>query len=74
MTKVRIEVEHGFADITRLWPFLNTWWKQKVFHSPVGQYYCVGVLLSNAVNCLRPSQTAQSFNCLPPSLEEYFTL
>ncbi|KAF9029430.1 hypothetical protein BDZ89DRAFT_1099976 [Hymenopellis radicata] len=74
MAKVQIEVEHGFADITRLWPFLNTWWKQKVFHSPVGRYYRIGVLLFNAVNCLRPSQTAQCFNCPPPSLEEYFTL
>jgi hypothetical protein len=72
MAKVRIEVEHGFGDIVRQWPFLNAWWKHKVFASPVGRYYRVGVLLANAFNCIRPNQTAQTFNCEPPSLEEYF--
>ena len=72
MAKVWIEVEHGFADITRTWPFLNAWWKQKIFASPVGTYYRVGALLSNALNCIRPNQTAQAFECEPPTLEEYF--
>ncbi|KAF7302063.1 DDE Tnp4 domain-containing protein [Mycena indigotica] len=72
MAAVRIEVEHGFGDVTRHWPFLNAWWKHRVYSSPVGRYYRIGVLLTNALNCLRPNQTAQYFNCEPPVLEEYF--
>ncbi|KAE9406321.1 hypothetical protein BT96DRAFT_954974 [Gymnopus androsaceus JB14] len=72
MSAVRIEVEHGFADLTRSWPFLNAWWVHRVFSSLVGRYYRIGVLLSNALNCIRPNQTAQTFDCEPPALEEYF--
>ena len=72
MAKARIEVEHGFADVTRSWPFLNAWWKHQLFRSPVGTYYRVGVLLSNALNCLCPNQTAQTLDCEPPTLEDYF--
>lgn len=72
MAKVRIEVEHGFGDITRMWPYLNAWWKHQVFKTAPGKYYRVGVLLANASNCIRPNQTAQVFECRPPTLREYF--
>ncbi|KAF7331266.1 DDE Tnp4 domain-containing protein [Mycena kentingensis (nom. inval.)] len=72
MAEWRIEVEHGFADVVRLWPFTNAWWKHRIWSSPVGCYYRVAVLLTNASNCLRPNQTSQYFNCQPPVLEEYF--
>jgi hypothetical protein len=72
MAAVRIEVEHGFGDVTRQWPFLNAWWKHKIFASPLGLYYRVGVLLTNALNCIRPNQTSLYFECEPPLLEEYF--
>jgi hypothetical protein len=49
MAAVRIEFEHGFGDVTRVWPFINAWWKLKVYGSPVGSYYCVAVLLINAL-------------------------
>ncbi|KAF7328087.1 DDE Tnp4 domain-containing protein [Mycena kentingensis (nom. inval.)] len=72
MAKQRIEVEHGFADVVRLWPFMNAWWKHRIWSSPVGCYYRVAILLTNASNCLRPNQTSQHFACMPPVLEEYF--
>ncbi|KAJ7764155.1 hypothetical protein DFH07DRAFT_724250, partial [Mycena maculata] len=72
MAAVRIEVEHGFGGILALWPFANAWWKHKVWSSPVSRYYRVAVLLTNAHNCIRPNQTAQYFECEPPTLEEYF--
>lgn len=50
---VRIEVKHGFAEVTCSWPFLNAWWIHRVYSSPVGRYYRVGVLLANALNCIR---------------------
>lgn len=72
MARVRIEVEHGFGGIVRLWPYLNAWWKHRIYASPLGTYYRVGCLLTNAHNCIRPNQTAQYFKCNPPTLDEYF--
>ena len=72
MGSVRIEVEHTFGVVSRTWPFLNAGWKLRLLSSPVGTYYRVGVLLTNAMNCIRPNQISQVFNLDPPSLEEYF--
>jgi hypothetical protein len=71
MSAVRIEVEHGIGIVANLWPFLNAGWKMQLYSSPVGRYYRVGVLLANCLNCLRPNQVAQYFDCLPPELEDY---
>lgn len=60
MAALRIEVEHGFGDMTRSWPFLNVWWIHKVFTSPIGHYYHVAVLLSN-VQCTELHQAKS--NC-----------
>lgn len=72
MSAMRIEVEHGFGIVLNQWPFLNDHWKHRVYASPVGRYYRVAVLLTNAMNTLRPNQVSQFFKCTPPSLEEYF--
>jgi hypothetical protein len=72
MSAVRIEVEHGFGGVTSLWPFMNAWWKHQIWGSPIGHYYCVAVLLTNAHNCYRPNQTAEYLQVMPPVLEEYF--
>lgn len=72
MSKVRIEVEHGFALVTKNWRFLKAEWKLHVFQSPVGRYYRVGILLTNALSCLRHNQVSQYFDCAPPSLTDYF--
>ncbi|KAI5821885.1 hypothetical protein K523DRAFT_257781, partial [Schizophyllum commune Tattone D] len=71
MGSVRVEVEHGFGNVTRLWPFLDAHWKLKVYASPVGAYYRFGVLMSNVVNCVCPNQVATVFGCEPPTLSEY---
>lgn len=72
MGSVQVDVEHAFGIVTRLWPFLNAGWKMRLLSSPVGCHYRVGVLLTNAMNCLHPNQVAQAFDLDPPSLEEYF--
>ena len=71
MSAVRIEVEHGFGIVSNTWPFLNAGWKMRLYSSPVGRYYRVGVLLTNGLNCLRPNQVAQYFDCPPPMLADY---
>ncbi|KAJ2994640.1 hypothetical protein NUW54_g7515 [Trametes sanguinea] len=71
MGSIRVHVEHGFAIVSNTWPFLNANWKMHVFRSPVGRYYRVGVLLTNVMNCYRPNQVAQYFDCEPPVITEY---
>jgi hypothetical protein len=72
MSSVRIEVEHGFARVLALWPFLRCWWKHALFSSPVGRYYRVGILLTNAHSCLEGrNQVSDHFGCAPPSITEY---
>lgn len=72
MSRARMAVENGFAFVVNNWPFLNAFWKLRIYQSPIGRYYRVGVLLTNAISCLRPNSVAIRFNCYPPSLEEYF--
>jgi hypothetical protein len=72
MASVRIEVEHGFGIVSNTWPFLNASWKTRVGSSPVGRYYRVGILLTNALNCLHYNQISQYFECQPPNLFDYF--
>lgn len=72
MGTVRIDVEHAFGIVSRTWPFLNAGWKMQLMSSPVGSYYRVGVLLTNAMNCLRPNQVSRAFDLKPPTLEDYF--
>jgi hypothetical protein len=50
MARFRIEVEHSFAIVLNLWPFLNSFWKHHIYASPLGLYYRAGVLLTNAHN------------------------
>ncbi|KAJ3713876.1 hypothetical protein C8R42DRAFT_614300 [Lentinula raphanica] len=72
MSQVRIEVEHGFGVVVNSFPFLNVFRKMQIYTSPIGCYYRVSVLLTNALNCFRPNQTSQKFNCPPPLITEYF--
>ena len=73
MSRLRIEVEHGFAIHQNLW----TW---NGFHlglklrqgAAVG--YAVSVLLANVWTCLRGNQTSMRFSCMPPAVEEYLAL
>ena len=72
MSSVRMSVEHAFAIVLNHWPYLWAFWKHRVYASGIGQNYRVGVLLSNAINCFRPNQTAQRYDCQPPTVEKYF--
>ncbi|RDX41131.1 hypothetical protein OH76DRAFT_1412383 [Lentinus brumalis] len=72
MASVRIKVEHAFGVVVNTWSFLNSFWKQRVYSSPVGRYYRVAVLLTNARNCYSPNQVATAFDCPPPTIDEYF--
>ncbi|KAF8575307.1 hypothetical protein K439DRAFT_1655495 [Ramaria rubella] len=72
MGGVRISVEHVFGLVLQDWPYLNTFWKQKIFGNACGLFYQVAVILTNAHACLVPNQAVQRYNCMPPKLHEYF--
>jgi len=64
MGQVPILVEHGFSLILQDWPYLNAFWKQKVWVTACGVWYQVGVLLINAHSCLVPNQTTIQYGCM----------
>ncbi|EIM80348.1 uncharacterized protein STEHIDRAFT_162765 [Stereum hirsutum FP-91666 SS1] len=73
MSHFRIEVEHAFAVALNQWPFLDHWKRHRVYSSPIGRYYRIGILLTNSMTCLRGrNQISDTFRCPPPTLEEYF--
>lgn len=72
MRRDQVSIENAFAILGNLWPFLHSTYKLWVYSSPVGHYYCVVALLTNAVNCCNPNQIAQHFDCQLPTLTEYF--
>ncbi|KAF8585008.1 hypothetical protein K439DRAFT_1646796 [Ramaria rubella] len=69
---VRISVEHGFGIILQDWPFINCFWKHHIWGTQCGTLFHVAVLLTNTHSCLVPNQTSQQYDCMPPSLAEYF--
>lgn len=71
MSSVRQCVEWEFGKIVRLWAFFDFGKNLKLFLSPVGKLYIVGVLLTNCHTCLRESETSEYFQLNPSSLEEY---
>ncbi|KAJ7143542.1 hypothetical protein C8R43DRAFT_822018, partial [Mycena crocata] len=72
MSRPRMSVENGFGEVVAQWPFLNAFWKLRIYQSPIGRYYRVAVLFTNAINCFRPNLIAQRFDVQPPEVEEYF--
>ena len=72
LSQVRIEVEHAFGRVVKKWPFLNSFYKHEIYSSPVGRYYRVGVLLTNAHNCFQQNQVSHAFALRPLSIFQYF--
>ncbi|KAI5803644.1 hypothetical protein EDC01DRAFT_594529, partial [Geopyxis carbonaria] len=71
MSSMRVSVEHGFAKVMTLWSFNGFKGDLRVGLSPVGAYFMIAVLFANIHTCFNGSQTGYTFNCAPPTLEEY---
>ena len=71
MSCVRVCVEHSFAKVCNLWPYLMHYRQMKTLLQPVGRFYQVAVLLTNAHTCVYSSETSKTFNATPPTLEDY---
>ena len=72
MSSARISVEWAFGAILRHWASLRYVPHQQLLSNrKIGQIYFVSAFLTNCLNCLKPNQTSQYFQCTPPSLEAY---
>ncbi|PWY97768.1 hypothetical protein BCV70DRAFT_166387 [Testicularia cyperi] len=72
MSKYRITVEWAIGSVGVLFPRLNNRQQQKFLLTPVASDYLVGIILCNALSCLKGNTTSQYFELDPPSLEMYF--
>ncbi len=72
MSRVHALVEWGFGKVSTIWAFANYYTNQKVFHQPIGTYFLIASLFTNAHTCLYGSEISAYFGLAPPSLEEYF--
>ncbi len=72
MGGVRISAEHAFGIVLQEWPFLRCSWKHHILGTACGLWYRVAVLLTNAHNAFVPNQTTDRYDCMPPSIYEYF--
>ena len=73
MSKLQIEVDHGFAIHQNLWTW-NGFPLGLKLRQGAAVCYAVSVLLTNAWTCLRGNQTSKRFDCMPPELKDYLAL
>lgn len=72
MSKVRQCVEWSFGKITQQFAFVDFKKNQKLFLQPVGKFYIVATLLTNAHTCFYGSTTSKYFNVESPDIFQYF--
>lgn len=73
MSRARITVEWGYGRVTQLFKHLVFKDNLKVFKSPIGAQYFVGVLLTNAKTCVDGGNNVSDyFGCCPPNVCDFF--
>ena len=71
MNSARVSIENCFGSIVQQWAFLDFKRTHKLLWTRPGLAYMNAQFLANCINCLRPNQISQKFQCAPPSLREY---
>ena len=71
LTSKRVCVEWGFGNVVRQWDYLNGEKRLKSLQSPIGQWYVLGMFLTNCHVTVYGTAAANQFNCRAPSLETY---
>jgi hypothetical protein len=74
MSAVRMVVEWGFKEIVNQFRFLDFRSQMKIYLSPVGAYYVVGIFFLNIRSCFYGNQTSQYFGCNTMTINEYLNL
>lgn len=72
MSKLRICVEWSFGKIVQQFAFIDFKKNQKLFLQPVGKFYILAALLTNAHTCFYGSVTSSYFNIESPNIFDYF--
>lgn len=72
LSTARVEPARQVGKIVEMFPFMDLRQNQKVMLSPVGKYYMVAALLTNAHTACYGCSTSTHFGVPPPTLEEYF--
>jgi len=73
MTRVRTGAEWPFGILNQKCKFLAFSQARKLRESAVGNFYLIGVLITNTNTCINGGGTALAyFNCPPPTLAQYF--
>ena len=71
MSSVRQAVEWSFGKVITVFAFLDFKKNLKLYLSPIGKYFIVGVILTNCHTCMYGSEVTKYFDIQPPSVEEY---
>lgn len=74
MSSARIAVEWGFGKIKNNWAYLDFKKGMKPYQSDIQKYWPVAQILTNCHTCIYGSQTANYFDCRPPSVETYLAM
>jgi hypothetical protein len=70
-----VSIEWSYGEMLRRLPFLANYLNFRILgHKNVAHYPLVGLLLRNAVVCLRGVNANEYFDCTPPTLLEYFNM
>lgn len=72
MASARVSIENAFAKVVNLWAFVDFDKNLHLNAQPIGSYYVVAILLTNAHSCIYGNQVARAFGVPTPSLEMYF--
>ena len=74
MTRQRISIEWGFGSVVQQWPYLSYVKGLKLFMSPIGDFYRVGVLLTNIRSTFYGNNACLYYNVMPPDFRTYLRL
>jgi hypothetical protein len=73
LSSCRETIEWDYGDIGRYFPLMNQKEVLKMRRMPVGAMYLCAMILRNALNTLRPTNTSQYFHLNPPTLEHWLS-
>jgi len=73
MSSCREIIEWDYGDIGRYFPLVDWRHVLKIRQMPVGDICLTAMLYRNALNCIKPNNTAQFFRCRPPHLHEWLS-
>lgn len=73
MSTCRESIEWHYGETNALFPFVDTKKKNYLLLSPVRETFVTAMLIRNCIVAMYGNNTSLAYNCLPPTLEEYFS-